>query len=84
MCLRLKWRVYASEGKLTRKDYVAIADVLRAGMSTTKEKTPAQVLSDHHILACAERIADVFQRDNPRFDRKRFMEAVRGKRGRNG
>ena len=55
---------------MTRRDYVAIA----------AELADARRYSDHPeqrlgIDAAAERIADTLARDNPRFDRKRFLAA---------
>ena len=51
-----------------RKDYVAIADVLatRKGIWSTAELARQDI---------AEMIADLMARDNPRFDRARFLAA---------
>ena len=63
-------------GTMTRKDYVAIAEALR-------KVQPA--LDDHggslHLQWAIDRtaIADVFENDNPRFDRERFADACEGR-----
>lgn len=54
---------------MTRKDYVAIAAAIHNAPwsdSMTAEAT---------ITAIAENIAEVMSRDNPRFDRERFLKA---------
>lgn len=65
--------------KLYRKDYVAIAQALHAGMSLLPEnqQDDSNWLNNRIILACAERVADVYQRDQANFDRQRFIEWVR-------
>ena len=53
---------------MTRKHYVAIAEILRArkGIWSTAELARKDI---------AERIADTMANDNPRFDRARFLKA---------
>ncbi len=57
---------------MSRKDYNAIANVLAGDFATAtlsqREKVRAIVLS----------LADVFAKDNPRFQRDRFYAAVFG------
>lgn len=54
---------------MTKKDYIAIADAIkRARTGADKEERFA-------IDIVADNIADVFQKDNPRFNRQRFLEA---------
>ena len=53
---------------MTRKDYEAFATEIRMS------------LDDEHIkLVMANRIANVFQRDNPRFSREQFLRACKVK-----
>lgn len=53
---------------MTRKDYVAVAEKIRA---RAEEYTYVPDL----IIEFANDIADVFKADNPRFDRGRFLSA---------
>lgn len=56
---------------MSRKDYVALAEALKQAKDKHREILGAgSVLKD-----AAERIADVLQSDNPRFDRGRFLTA---------
>ena len=61
---------------MTRKDYVLLADALaRAARNVT-----AAGLTDHTAhttwCECAATVADALARDNPRFDRARFLKAA--------
>lgn len=49
---------------MTRKDYVAIADIIDGARD--------QGLTLEEV---AEKLADTMEKDNPRFDRARFLEA---------
>lgn len=49
---------------MTKKDYVAIAQVLNSAI--IGQASPERV---------AEKMAEVFKLDNPRFDRARFLAA---------
>ena len=63
---------------MTRKDYIAIAEAIRderAAWDVSGDSAPA-FLALHNV---ARNIADVFEKDNLRFDRARFMEAALGK-----
>lgn len=55
---------------MTRKDYVAIAEVLRSNMERANdaERWRVAVISDE--------LAAVFSRENPRFDVDRFLKAA--------
>ena len=54
---------------MTRKDYVATADILETLVSIVSGDN----FSD--VLDAVDAFADMFAKDNPRFDRKRFVEA---------
>lgn len=53
---------------MTRKDYVAIANVLKDSRTAV-----SRLEVERKLLA--EKIADVMAGDNPRFDRARFLKA---------
>lgn len=56
---------------MSRKDYVSIAEAILRTKAENRE-----VLGSASILrVTANRIADVFAADNPRFDKARFMAA---------
>lgn len=58
---------------MTRKDYIAIAKVLlQAQLCASEDKYNS---AEQAIGGVAREIASVFQQDNPRFDRRRFMAA---------
>lgn len=59
---------------MTRKDYVAIAELMR------DERESAELSTDgYRVWADIEiSLADVFETDNPRFDRTRFYRACEG------
>lgn len=62
---------------MTRKDYIAIAAAFvaaRADITTKEPDTSHRDMYDGASLA-AEYVADVMARDNPRFDRARFLKA---------
>ena len=69
---------------MTRKDYVLIADTI-AGLvrDIAQEQFDARAYTDKAILTgerlgaynVAHRLADQLRQDNPRFDRKRFIDA---------
>jgi len=54
---------------MTRKDYVATADILDVLVSTVTEDN----LPD--VLDAVDAFAEMFAKDNPRFDRTRFVNA---------
>ena len=55
---------------MTRKDYVAFAVKLSIGAPFSNNQ------AENARLVCIDRIADVFEADNPRFDRKGFLLAA--------
>ena len=69
---------------MTRKDYILLADILaqfsrdiaRDAFDTTTDAGRA-ILSGERVAVqtIAHRIADQLRQDNPRFDRKRFLDA---------
>lgn len=58
---------------MTKKDYVAIANVVR---STVTE--PSQEVHDPMLYALISGLCEVFAADNERFDRDRFVTACLG------
>lgn len=54
---------------MTRKDYIATADILDVLVSTATDET----IGD--ILDAVDAFADMFAKDNERFDRTRFLNA---------
>lgn len=56
---------------MSRKDYVAIAEVLSGDLATAAN--PGEAFK---VTGIAKSLADVFKRDNPNFDRQRFYAAV--------
>lgn len=55
---------------MTRKDYVLLADALRRG---TANKSTGVLSYRDGVEDAALSIADALARDNPRFDRERFL-----------
>lgn len=54
---------------MTRKDYIATAEILDVLVATaTEESLP-------HILDAVDEFAEMFKKDNERFDRTRFLNA---------
>jgi hypothetical protein len=54
---------------MTRKDYIATAEILDVLVATaTEESLP-------NILDAVDEFAVMFKKDNPRFDRTRFINA---------
>lgn len=60
---------------MTRKDYVAIAAALKAARMNTYTSGAVVQTHLHAVNSTAAQIADVMARDNPRFDRGRFLKA---------
>lgn len=58
---------------MTRKDYIAIASALNVE-SPTRTNNP--MMTQESFKRIVQNIADVLQADNPRFDRKRFLQAA--------
>jgi hypothetical protein len=71
---------------MTRKDYVKFASVLKQNKPTSRDEIeihPSDVAAtDEETLInavwrqLAGDIADIFQQDNPKFDRARFLAAA--------
>ena len=59
---------------MTRKDYEDLAKAIK-GSWTKSQKPELQWHIDFQFRRTAVRIADVLERDNPRFDRKKFLVA---------
>jgi hypothetical protein len=59
---------------MTRKDYILIADALKAARSSYT--LPNVAIYHNGIANAAQRLADALARDNPRFDRERFLKAA--------
>ena len=57
---------------MTRKDYIAIGQAIRAAFLTSPRSEPVVSVVSKVTLG----IADVFEKDNPRFDRARFLRFV--------
>ena len=55
---------------MTRKDYVETASILKSFYNGFKE------IEIEEMRFLTNSFADMFEADNPRFDRKRFKEAV--------
>ena len=60
---------------MTRKDYILIADAIRAALidPETGIALPEREASGVHVAAL--RLADVLGQDNPRFKRETFLKA---------
>jgi hypothetical protein len=59
---------------MTRKDYVTTAEILNYHLNSNTQDSCTETIKD-----IAEDFAVYFEEDNPRFQSKRFMEAVLGK-----
>ena len=59
---------------MTRKDYEDLAKAIK-GSWIKSQKPELQWHIDFQFRRTAVRIADVLERDNPRFDRKKFLVA---------
>jgi hypothetical protein len=66
---------------MTRKDYVAIAHAFALELTMRRALIPTDAAADAYyaktsgLMRAAEIAADVFESDNPRFDRARFLTA---------
>ena len=59
---------------MSRKDYILIAAALKAARSSYT--LPNVAIYHNGIDNAAHRLADALGRDNPRFDRERFLKAA--------
>lgn len=57
---------------LTRKHYEAIAEILSEHKDDSQYST---VIDERRVESISLSLADYFEKDNPRFDRDRFLEA---------
>lgn len=67
---------------MTKKDYVAIAAVLAAQQASSEDEriSPKSAKAHNNSVWCvACDMSDMLQRDNPRFDRTRFLQACAAK-----
>ena len=55
---------------MTRKDYVTTAEILNYHLNSNTQDSCTEIIKDFAVY---------FEEDNPRFQSKRFMEAVLGK-----
>lgn len=62
---------------MTKKDYVAIAAVLAASLDSTMGLSP--IGDSAGVREVINRMASMLARDNPRFDRNRFLAACAAK-----
>jgi hypothetical protein len=60
---------------MTRKDYVVTAEILNDKLYSLGASSQA---AQHAVEEIAKDFADYFEEDNVRFNRQRFMEAVKG------
>lgn len=60
---------------MSKKDYVAIAALLRDHAETIMDPTQAPDIALRDLV---DGVADLFAADNPRFDRERFLNAALG------
>jgi len=66
-----------TEMSMSRKDYVAIAEAIRGEVETWESDFP-ESLGLEAIQGVIEAIADVFAKDNPNFNKLRFVAAALG------
>jgi hypothetical protein len=57
---------------MTRKDYIATANILSSYLEQAEENILASLI----VKSIAEDFADLFAKDNPNFDEERFLDAV--------
>jgi len=62
----LSWRQKGRSKMMTRKDYVATAEILKYASNKTHPALFSKIVND---------FAEMFAKDNERFDVKRFHEA---------
>ena len=62
---------------MTRKDYILIANALRDARAKIRQCEPEESLADlcDGVSYAIDYITDALARDNPRFDRAKFLEA---------
>jgi len=62
----LSWRTKGNYKMMTRKDYIATAEILKYASNKTHPAVFSKIVND---------FAEMFAKDNERFDVKRFHEA---------
>lgn len=62
---------------MTKKHFEMVARILS---ETYRKPNLSKVSPEAAIMEIAEEFADAFIAENPRFDRERFMRAVKGER----
>lgn len=60
---------------MTRKDYILIAEAIRAALIDPETGIALPEREAHGVHVAAMRLVDALAQDNPRFDRSRFMTA---------
>ena len=58
---------------MTKREYIAVAAILN---THGKASTVSQSSANERVEGIAHDLADLFQKDNPRFDRDRFSIAA--------
>jgi len=61
---------------MTRKDYILIAAALKDAHALCSHPFAGPVTAEAGCELAAQRVADALARDNPRFDRERFLKAA--------
>lgn len=60
----------------TRKHYAAMADLVSSRVKQMSvERHPCQSYAQRSIAQMAQEMADYFAKDNPKFNRAKFLEA---------
>lgn len=57
---------------MTKKDYIAIASVIKEA----KEKTKTEVSAFHLLNYIIAELENIFVNDNPRFNAEKFLSAI--------
>lgn len=60
---------------MTRKDYERIASIINETRDTVIPGGEHRMYSDSTLYNLADRMADELQRENPKFNRERFISA---------
>jgi hypothetical protein len=60
---------------MSRKDYEAIAEAIKSERENQWREAAPDSLPVLALRSMAQRVARVFEADNPRFDRGRFLRA---------
>lgn len=63
---------------MTRKDYISIAQAVRASWEEAYKGTDYPIdngVVDNSFIVLVDKLCGTLKRDNPRFDRDRFVDA---------